>query len=262
MTSTNTRSPLLITYGTWKALFLREAVTRLSTGRAALWILIDPIIQILFLVWMFSVIRMRVVSGIETSIWIMVGVASYNIFRNTMTQGMNAVSANKALFTYRQVRPADTVLVRAGMEVFLMILVMIILFSGASLFGLNVLPADPLAVLEAVLGLWLIGLGFALILSVVRELIAELAKIIQIAMMPLYMCSGVIFPMSSIPQPYRDWLMFNPLVHGVEAARLGFSPYYHAIPELSISYIYSFALICLFLGLALQVRFTNRLIAL
>lgn len=258
----NTRSSLLITFTTWKALFLREAITRLATGRDALWILLDPIIQILFLVWMFNVIRMRAVGGIETSMWIMVGIASYDMFRSTMSRAMNAVSANKALFTYRQVKPVDTVFVRSGMEGFLMILTMIILFSGAGLFGVTVLPIDPLAVLEAMLGLWLIGLGLALILSVVQDLVPELAKIINIAMMPLYMCSGVIFPMSSIPQPYRDWLLFNPLIHGVEAARLGFSPYYHAIPELSIAYIYGSALVFLFLGLALQVRFTNRLMAL
>jgi capsular polysaccharide transport system permease protein len=256
------RSSLSIACGTWKALFLREAVTRLSTGRAALWILIDPIVHILFLVWMFSVIRMHAVGGIHTSIWIMIGISSYDIFKSTMNMARNAISSNKALFTYRQVRPVDTVLARAGMEGFLMVLVVIIVFSGAGLFGVSVIPDDPLAVLEAMFGMWLIGLGFALMLSVIQDLVPELGKIINIFLMPLYICSGVILPISSVPQPYRDWLIFNPLLHGVEAARLGFSPYYHAIPELSIGYIYGFALVCLFLGLSLQVRFTNRLISL
>jgi capsular polysaccharide transport system permease protein len=259
MTS-NTRSSLAVTYETWQALFLREAITRLSMGRAAVWIILDPIVQIVFMLLMFSIIRMKTVGGIDTSIWLMVGILSYNTFKGTMNSGKNAVKANQILFTYRQIKPIDTVLVKAAMEFLLKILVAFILFSGVALFGIDVLPENPLTVLEAVFGLWLIGLGSALILSVVEHLVPETAKITTLVMMPLYMCSGVIFPISAIPAAYRDWLVFNPLVHGVEAARLGFAPYYHAIPELSIGYLYGFAIADLFLGLALHVRFSKRLL--
>lgn len=46
--------------------------------------------------------------------------------------------------------------------------------------------------------------------------------IFQILMMPLYLISGVIMPVSFVPMPYRDWLLWNPLVHGLELVRLGF----------------------------------------
>ncbi len=255
-----TRSSLSVTYAVWKALFLREAVHRLSAGRAAwLWILLEPLVHVIFLMLIFTVIRVRLVGGIDTAVWIMVGLLAFFMFRRTATQAMNAVEANQALFAYRQVKPVDAVLVRAGLEGFLMILVAVILFTGAGLYGLAIIPADPLAVLEAMVGLWLVGAGFGLMASVVKDLVPELGKIIELAMMPLYFLSGVIFPIAAVPQPYRDWLLLNPVAHGLEAARLGFSPYYQAVPELSIAYIYSFALGTIFLGLALHVRFANRL---
>jgi len=257
------RTPVIITLSVWKALFLREAVSRLSAGRAAwFWLLLEPLMHIVFLAVLFTVIRMRTVGGIDTALWIMVGMLAFFMFRQTGTQSMNAVNANQALFAYRQVKPVDAVLVRAGMEGFLLIMIATTLFFGAGLFGMDVIPADPLAVLRAFFGLWLIGLGFGLVTSVIREMTPELGKFIGLAMMPLYFFSGVIIPISSIPEPYRSWLLFNPVAHGLEAARLGFAPHYHAVADLSVSCLYGFALVAIFIGLALHIRFSMRMIAL
>jgi len=254
------RTPLSITFSVWKALFLREAVHRLFSSRAAwLWLLLEPMVHVVFLMFILTAVRMRLVEGIDTSLWIMVGLLAFFMFKRTGMQAMNAVGANQALFVYRQVKPVDTVLARAGLEGFLMLLIMVILFVGAGLFGLDVTPADPLAVLEAFFGLWLVGIGFGLMASVASVLVAEFGKIIMLIMTPLYFLSGVIFPLSKVPPPYREWLMFNPIAHGLEAARLGFAPYYQAVPELSIAYMYGFALVAIFFGLALHVRFSLKM---
>jgi capsular polysaccharide transport system permease protein len=253
------RSSLLVTYETWQALFFRDAVVRLSKGRASLSELFDPIKQILFMSVMFTVIRMKAVGGIDTIIWLMVGILTYNTFKKTMVSAKQAVKSNKALFNYRQIKPVDTVLVKAAMEFFLTVIVAVILFTGAGLYGLDVLPANPLAAVAAVFAVWLIGVAAALTFSVTESLVPDSAKVLTVIMSPLYFCSGVIFPISGVPPPYRDWLILNPLLHAVEAARLSFAPYYHAIPELDILYMYKFALTFFCLGLALQVRFKNQL---
>ncbi len=245
----------------YRALFLREALTRISSSRAAwFWLLAEPVFHVTYMLVIFTVIRVRTVGGIDTVVWLIVGMLAFFMFRRTATQVTKAISANQALFTYRQVKPVDTVLVRGGLEGFLMVLVAGILLTGAALFGHSVVPADPLAVLEAFLGLWLVGMGFGLVASVAGELVPELGRVIDFVMMPLYLISGVIVPLSAVPQPYREWLMLNPVAHGLEAARLGFAPYYHAVPELSMAYLYGFALACIFLGLALHRRFALRLV--
>lgn len=255
-----TRSSVSVTYSTWKALLLRETVNRLAAGRAAwVWILLEPLVGVLFMAFMFTAVRVHSVGGIDTTIWLMIGMLAFFTFRRTGNQCMNAIGANRALFTYRQVKPVDTVLVRAGTEGFLMFLVIVILFAGLGLVGHQIIPADPLALIAAVAGLWLSGLGFGLVTSVAVVLIPELGRIIGFAMMPLYLMSGVMLQITVVPEPYRSWLAFNPLLHGVEASRLAFAPYYHTIPGLSLSYLYVFALVLIFLGLALHVRFANRM---
>lgn len=257
-----TRTPAAVMLSVWKALFLREALSRLSAGRAAwLWLLLEPVAHVVFLMFIFTIIRMHVVGGVDAAVWLMVGLLAFFMFKRTAIQAQNAVDANQALFAYRQVKPVDTVLVRAALEGFLMVLVTGILFGGAGLFGLGIALTDLFAVLEAFSGLWLLGLGFGLMASVAIELVPELGKFLGLAMTPLYFFSGVVFPIDGVPQPYRDWLLLNPVAHGLEAARLGVEPYYHAAPGLSMAYIYSFALLGIFLGLALHVRFAARLIA-
>lgn len=255
------RSPLFITLSTWKALFLREAISRLSAGRAAwLWLLLEPIIHVAVLLTVFTVIRMRVVGGIDTSVWLMVGMVFFFMFKRPANQAKGAINANQALFTYRQVKPVDTVLARAALEGFLMIIITIIMAAGATFLGIDLVPNDPLALLVAFFGLWLMGLGFGLITSVSINLVPELGKIIDLMMTPLYMLSGVILPISGVPDPYRQWLLFNPIAHGIEAARLGISPYYHAIPELSVVYLYQVAIAFIFLGLALHNHFATKIL--
>lgn len=256
------RSSLAITLSVWRALFLRESLARLFASRAAwVWVFTEPAFHIAYLMFIFTVVRVRTVGGIDPALWIMVGLLGFFTFRRTGIQVQNGLTANRALFAYRQVKPVDAVLVRAGLEGFLMVIISFLLLVGAALVGYGVMPADPLAVLEAFFALWLVGLGFGLLTSVVFELVAEMGQIIKLIMTPMYLISGVIFPLVSVPQPYREWLMFNPVAHGLEAARLGFAPYYHAVPELSLSYLYGFALVTIFFGLTLHRRFALFLAA-
>lgn len=224
-----------------------------------MWLLLEPAAHMAFMVFIFTVIRVRQVGGIETGLWIIIGFLGFFFFRRTGNQGSNAISANRTLFAYRQVKPVDTVLMRAALEGLLMLVVSLLVLTGAALLGLHAVPSDPLAVMEAVFGLWLLGLGFGLVVSVIKELLPELDNLLDMVMMPLYLISGVIFPLSAVPYPYREWLMYNPIAHGLEAARLGFAPYYHAVPELSLPYLYSSALVLLFFGLALHARFAQKL---
>lgn len=254
------RSSLTITLSVWRALFFREALSRLFSSRASwFWLLAEPVFHMAYLAFIYTVIRVHTIGGIDTVIWLFGGMLAFFMFRRTGSQVMDGVSANLALFSYRQVKPIDAVLTRGFLEGFLTTINAIALLAGAALFGHSIIPEDTLAVLEAFLGLWLLGMGFGLMTSVAIELVPELGRVVRLIMMPLYLISGVIFPISSVPQPYREWLLLNPVTHGLEAVRLGFASHYYAVPELSISYLYGCALVSIFLGLALHRRFALRL---
>lgn len=255
------RTPLEITLSVWKALFLREALSRLFASRTSMiWLFFEPIFHTSYMLMIFAIVRMRVISGLDSMIWLLVGMLLFILFRRTAAQTSIAVDVNQSLFIYRQVKPVDTIFVRAGLEFFILAIVAMFLFSGVALLGHMVTPSDPLTVIFAVFGMWLFGLGWGLIASVGQTLIPELESINNMLMMPLYFISGTVFPLVQIPAQYREWLLLNPLAHGMEVARHGVSDYYHAIPGVSLGYLYVCALAMLFLGLALHRHFALKLI--
>ena len=198
--------------------------------------------------------------GADTALWIIVGMLAFFLFRRTAIQTMHSIDCNRAFFAFRQVRPFDAAFVRAGVEAFVMAFISLFMFLAAAFTGRNPLPHNPLLVIAAIGGLWLFGLGYGLVASVTIRLVPEMTHILQILMMPLYLLSGVIWPIASIPPPYRDWMMVNPLAHGLEAARSGFFATYHTVPDVSLSYLYLWALCSICLGLGLYRGFETRLV--
>lgn len=256
------RTSSLITWTVWKALFLREAVARLSAGRAAwVWILAEPIVQLVFLNVLFGFVLQRVISGIEGGLFITTGILGFILAKNTATRPKDAINANAAIFTYRQVLPVDTVLVRAALEAIPFMVTALFLLTGLGLLGYQVFPHDFLQVMLAFAALWLAGTGLGLMFSVASELIPEVGKVIGMLFGPLYLVSGIMYPPSVIPPAYQSWFLLNPFVHGIESVRIGFFPQYHTIPGVSMGYLLGFAMFTICLGLALHVRFVTRLVA-
>ncbi len=252
-----------IALNVWKALLLREGVRRFFGSRAAwFWLIANPVIQVAFMSAMFVFIRQRQVGGMDVVIWLVLGIVVFNLFRRSVGQGMSAISSNKGLLIFPRVKPVDTVFMRVFLELFILTIVMVVISVGLLLFDKYLLPENFLQIAGAYFGMWLMGLGVALVVSALVELVDEASQLISFLMMPLYLISGVIIPIAQIPQPYRDYLLLNPMAHGVEAARAGFSSTYHAFPELDISYLYIVALVTIFLGLLLQQHFNQKLSAL
>ena len=136
------RTPLEVTLSVWRALFLREGVTRLAAGRAAwLWILLEPIVHVVFLMVVFSTLRSRVLSGADFAVFLALGVMGFHMFKNPTTRCMDAVNANRALFAYRQVKPVDAVIVRALLEGFIEFIVYLLVISGAAFVGMDSMSA-------------------------------------------------------------------------------------------------------------------------
>ncbi|MBL8394656.1 MAG: ABC transporter permease [Candidatus Accumulibacter sp.] len=255
-----TRSSAGITLAVWKALFLREAVTRVSGGRAAwLWLLLEPVAHLAILMLIFSTIRRRFMPGFDFALFLAIGILGYNLFRNSATRSMAAISANRALFAYRQVKPVDVVLVRAFLEGGIQLCVALVLFSGMLLLGFDVLPVDPLTVFSVFALFWLFGTGLGLILSVGSTLIPELGRVANLLFIPLYFLSGVLFSPAVLPPELRDLLLLNPVMQGLELLRSAFSSQYHVASDIDIAYLAAFTLVSLFFGLAVHVRFATRM---
>ncbi len=257
------RSALAVTLSVWRALMLREAVRRLFASRISwIWVFMEPVVHIAYLMFLYTQVRVRKVGELDTAIWLSVGLLGYFMFRRTADQVTSAASESSALFAYRQVKPVDTLLARAFLEGFMLLMLCLGVAAVLKLEGHLLNLDDPLSLMWVFSGLWIMGLGLGLCLSVLYAAAREARVAVKLIMRPLYLISGVIFPLNSLPPDIREILMWNPIANGVEMARLAIFSNYAVIPETSAFYFYSFSVIIFFTGLALQRRFASLVAAL
>lgn len=248
------------TFTVWRAIFLREAVSRLfSTRTSWFWVLMEPVLHCSYLVLLYTYIRVRTVQNMDVIVWLIAGTLSFTFFRRAMNQIWNGVDVNRPLFLFRQIRPVDVLLTRSFLEVYFLILGGIIIFSGTHLFHPILFPDNVILIVAGVCGLWLLSIGIGMILSVLGSLVDDVDKVFSVIMYPLGIISGVLLPISNFPTPYNEWLMYNPVAHGLELVRSGFSSLYHVDPGLSVIYLFQCAIGAVAAGLMLQIGFESRL---
>jgi len=255
------RSSFAVTFSVWRALFLREAATRLSRNPTAwFWLIAEPLTHIAFLMWLFVIaFRQRHIIGADTSVFVMLGVLAFIIPRNLINGSIAAIAGAQSLYTYRQVKAVDTVIARIGVESLLAFILFFVIWTGAALFGFPVSLADPLKAILALGTLWFGGVGLALVFSVVANLSVQAGHLVRTLMAPLYVFSAVMFPTAAVPESMRNVMLINPLVHGVESLRLAFMPAYQTAPGIDLLYLMQWAIVLIFLGLVMHAVFENFL---
>ena len=258
----STRTPWQVTRSVWHAMFIREALARTMADRMAwFWMLFEPIAMIVVMVAIRTVVlgRMRSIDGADFIPWMITGLFGFFLVRENMMRPIGAIDANKGLFAYRQVKPIDPVLVRCYLEGLLKSFIFILFIIVGTLLGVDLLPADPLGAITAWVSLWSLGLGAGLIFSALAGLVPEIGKILRIISMPLLIVSGVIIPLNFIPHDLLVYVMWNPIVHGLESLRASFFPLYRPVAGTSFLYLWYWILGMATLGLMLHVRFELRL---
>lgn len=256
------RTSWQVTRSAWHAMFIREALARTTADRlASFWMLAEPIamISIMAFIRTLGAAHIEQISGADFIPWMILGLLGFFLFRENMTRSMGAITSNRALFAYRQVKPIDPVLVRCYLEGLLKTFIFLLFIAIGILLGFDLVPDHPLMALFCWFSLWMLGLGVGLILSAVDALVPEIGRIVKIMSMPLLIGSGVIMPLHLIPHRFLEYLMLNPIVHGLEALRGSFFEGYREVPGTSLEYLWFWTLAMTTLGLMLHMRFEKRL---
>ena len=80
----------------------------------------------------------------------------------------------------------------------------------------------------------------------------------SILMRPMFLLSGIFFMYDDIPQPFRDYLWWNPIIHITGQMRRAFYPSYVG-DYISVSYVLGLSLVLFAMGFALLMRFHRDL---
>ncbi len=261
MPATAARSPLRVFASVFFALWFRELKTRYAGSKLGwLWALAGPLATVLIFSMIVGSGSRALVEGIDYPVYVLTGLTFYGLVMNSVTAGLNAIDANAGLFIYRQVKPFDVVVARVVQGGAIDLAMMVILLGLGAWLEYQVLPADPLGVLACLAAALLLALGLGLGAAVLGALVPETKKMVPIILRPFFFISGVMFPLSAVPEEYRHWLLWNPLLHLLELMRQAWWPAFPLDEGISPAWVWMIAVIILGLSMTAYRRYRERLV--
>lgn len=234
------------------ALILREVHTLYgNTKLGYLWAIIQTAFNIAVF-WLFrEFLGAHAPHGMGMAVFLLCGFIPWNIFKDTLTRCMKAVSANQALLTFPQVTELDLMIARVIVVWGTQLVSAIVILSVAATLGQSMELRHPATLAATLFFAPLLGLGMGLVFASLSRLWPTLERLIPILMRFLFFASGVFFQVSELPARFSAPLLLNPAAQLIEWQRYGFSAS-SASPLYSVGYMVAWCLISLCLGLLLE----------
>lgn len=236
------------------ALMLREMAT--SYGRSPggyIWAVAEPVAGIAFMTVIFSLFFASPPLGNSFALFYATGMMPFTIFTDMQGKTAGALNYSRQLLAYPTVTFLDALLARFVLTLITQLLICYLVFGGAVLLFEGPVRTDLWPVLAGLLLSALLGFAIGSVNCYIFMKIPVWQLAWSVLMRPMFVISGIFMVFDSVPQPYRDWLWWNPLVHVIGMLRRGFYESYRA-DYASPAYVSLLSLGLLAIGLLLLRR--------
>lgn len=203
------------------ALMMRETLSRYGEHKMGfLWALIEPVLFVTLFVAMMSAMRSDSPGGMPLIPFMIAGIVPFTMFRNPMSEMKGAIGQNRSLLGFPQVSTFDVIIARGLLEGAVLLFVFVLMLAMAQLIGYEFRVENPLGVLATCVALWIMGCGMGFILACTTPIIPSVGQVTGLLLgRPLMVTSGLFFTAESVPEPFRTWLLYNPIMHLLELLR-------------------------------------------
>lgn len=236
------------------ALILREMSG--SNGRAIggyFWAVAEPVLGIALLSALFSFGFRHPPIGTNFAIFYATGLLPFFMFFDISNKVAQSLNFSKALLGYRRVTFFDAIVARTILATLTQLLVGAFVFSGILLlFDTRMLLDIPSLLLSYAMAVAL-AMSIGTMNAVIMAFLPAWQRVWGVLPRPLLIVSGVVIIPQNVPQPFRDYLWYNPLVHVTGQMRGAF---YYTYNTDYVSPLYVFGL-CIAIG-ALSMLFLRR----
>lgn len=239
------------------ALIMREVITRYGRHNIGfLWLFVEPMMFTFGVTMLWSALRNLHGSDLPIAAFALTGYSSVLVWRNMPSRLVGGIGPNLSLMYHRNVKVIDIFTARVTLEcvgVATSFFVLTLFFAG--LGWLN-LPEDPLRVVEGWLMLAWFGTALAMFVGALSnrtELVDKFWHPFTYLMFPL---SGAGWLVDAAPPALRQWVLYVPMVHGVEWVRDGFFGS-HFVAHYDPAYFVTWNIALTLLAL-IEVRYASR----
>ena len=215
------------------ALTLRETVTRFGReGLGMLWMIGEPALFVVGVMIIFSFIDSGYPYGISPAEWLAVSYPTLLFWRNGTGRVTGAIEQNRSLLHHQPIRPMDILYARILLEFASGMAVFLFLFPIFIVVGICHIPSNLLIMAVGYLLVIWFSFGFVLIMAGLAELSETIEKTSHIILYLMLPFSGIFIPTFIVPEPYRSYLLYFPLIDAVDYFHHGYfgstvPSYYH-----------------------------------
>lgn len=209
------------------ALILREIST--TYGRSPggyVWAIMEPAAGIALLTLVFSIGFRTPPLGTSFALFYAAGILPLMMYTDISSKLAQTVQFSRALLTYPRVTFLDALIARFVLNLLTQLMVHFILLGFILVYLKPTTTLDFSKIGQA----YLLTLSLALGIGTLNSFLTMAYPVWQTAWAilnrPLFLISCVFFIFESVPQPYADYLWFNPIVHIAGLMRDGFYPFY------------------------------------
>lgn len=211
------------------ALIMREMTT--TYGRSPggyFWAIFEPAAGIALLSVVFSIAFRAPSLGSSFPLFYATGILVFLMYSEISAQLAQAINFSKALLEYPVVTYLDALLARLILRVMTALLVHGIVFTFILAFLAPPVVLDLSLVAYAYFLTICLSFGVGTMNCVLILAFPIWGMVWGVLNRPLLLVSCVLFTFQTVPQPWRDWLWYNPIVHLIGMMRRGFYPFYEA----------------------------------
>lgn len=205
------------------ALLMREILTRFGRHNIGfLWLFVEPMLFTLGVTAMWTIADLGHGSNLPIVAFALTGYSSVLLWRNMPGRCIGAITPNLSLMYHRHVKVIDIFVSRlllegAGATISFVVLGLLFYATGW------LLPPEDVG---KVLFAWFMLAWFGFSLALLMGALSEQSEIVEKLWGPtsylLFPLSGAAFMVDALPKAAQDFVLWLPMVHGVELLREGY----------------------------------------
>jgi len=220
----------------------RELILRLTyrdvVGRyrgsmlGLMWSFLTPLLMLFIFTFFFSIIFNARWGGVEESrasfaVLLFAGLIVHGLFAEVLTRAPNAIQANPN-FVKKIVFPLEVLPVVTLLSAVIHGMISLAILIAAILFSQQHIPVTAFWLPVVLTPFFLLSAGVAWALAAAGVYLRDISQVTGLLVTALLFLSPIFFPLSTLPEWLRFWVLLNPLTLIVEQLRavliMGVSP--------------------------------------
>lgn len=185
----------------------------------ALWVIINPLSQVLIFALVLSNIMQARIEGLDCefsfSIYLLAGILAWNLFFEIVTRSLTLFLDNANMLKKINFPKITMPVIMLGSCIlnnfFLFMCIVIIFFLTGHGFNFSLLALIPLIITTVTL-----AFAVGLILGILNVFLRDIGQVVPILLQVMFWLTPIVYPVNIIPKEYRYFLSFNPMTPLVE----------------------------------------------